>query len=234
MTEGRQRLRVTFGCEGALQYISHLDVMRVWERVLKRAELPVTHSQGFTPRPRIALAAPLAVGVTSECEVLEVYFDAPLPLEIVRERLEAQLPPGLSISAVREVGSGLPSLQSSVRAAEYEIELPSDWDATEWQGRIDALLARAEIPWEHKREDKVRRYDLRPLVLELVLVSAEASLARLRMLLRHDERGAGRPEQVALALGAERPPLRIHRAQLRVAEPDLARAAYRAAGRQAD
>ena len=53
-----QRLRVRFGADGALRYVSHLDVMRVWERVCKRAGLPLSHSQGFSPRPKIALAAP--------------------------------------------------------------------------------------------------------------------------------------------------------------------------------
>ncbi len=70
-----QRLRLTFARAKELVYISHLDITRLWERVFRRADLPLTYSQGFSPHPKISIAAPLALGVTSEGELMDVELD---------------------------------------------------------------------------------------------------------------------------------------------------------------
>ena len=66
------RLRVRFGRGPEVKFISHLDVMRFWERAFRRARIPLAYSEGFSPHPRISLAAPLPVGVTSEAELMDV------------------------------------------------------------------------------------------------------------------------------------------------------------------
>ena len=233
-----QRLRLTFARDDGLKYITHLDVMRAWERALRRAQLPVAYSEGFTPRPRIAIAAPLAVGVTSECELLELFCSERIPLARVQHDLPPQLPNGIRLLRVDEVPLGLPSLQSLMRAAEYDVEVEDARSPQAWQQAMAELLGREAIPWEHQRGDEVRRYDLRPLILgiELLPVGAGAAGSRraLRLRLRSDERGAGRPEQVTRALGLTVEPVRIHRTRLEIEEPAIARTAYRAAGRRAD
>jgi len=67
-----QRLRIKFSRGEEIKYISHLDLMRCWERALKRADVPLMYSEGFSPHPRISLAAPLALGVTSEAELMDI------------------------------------------------------------------------------------------------------------------------------------------------------------------
>ena len=208
------RLRIRFGCDGALRYVSHLDLMRVWERACKRAGLPLTHSQGFTPRPKIALAAPLAVGMTSEAELLDIVLSRRVDFAATRDALDEQVPDGVQILAIHSVPLRQPSLQSQVCAAAYKVELEDARGCDAWREAIAELLAREAIPWEQERGGKLRRYDLRPLILGLELVSCGGGVAALRMRLRHDERGAGRPEQIALALGVERPPRRMHRVEL--------------------
>ena len=234
MSEHLQRLRITFARDAAARYITHLDVMRMWERALKRAALPVQYSQGFTPRPRIALAAPLAVGMTSQCELLEIRCAERIPLRRPLQSLSPQLPPGFRILDLREVPAGHPSLQSMLRAATYEITLSDDRPPQAWAAAIDDLLARETLPWEHQRGDETRRYDLRRLIFSLALLRAGSGEVVLQAELRNDETGSGRPEQVARALGLEAEPLRVHRTALRLEEPRLARAAYRAGGRDAD
>ncbi|MXY79839.1 MAG: DUF2344 domain-containing protein [Chloroflexi bacterium] len=226
MTGPRQRLRLTFARDAPVRYITHLDVMRMWERVLKRAALPLAYSEGFTPRPRIALAAPLAVGMTSECELIEVITEEHVPLDRVRDGVPGELPAGFRLLDVAEVAAGLPSLQSMVRAATYEVDLPDARDAAAWSAAIAEFLARESIPWEHMRGDEVRRYDLRPLVRGVALVQAappgdEHPSARLALDLRNDSTGTGRPEQVARALGVDGPPTRVHRTRLELHEPEI-------------
>ncbi len=225
-----QRLRIVFACDDAVKYISHLDLMRVWERVLRRARVPILYSQGFSPHPRIAMAAPLAVGVSSEAELLDVVLHARVRFDEVRVVIEAELPPGLSVVAIDELPMGLPSLQSLTRAASYEVEMQDSRSAFDWQADIDELLAKQTLPWEHARGEKLKRYDLRPLIHEIELRKIVAGRTTLFMRLANGDKGAGRPEQVARALGVSDEPLRMHRTALELEMPSIARAAAKAAG----
>src|SRR5688500_7774877 len=89
-----ERVRLTFSKEGALRYIGHLDLVRMWERACRRAKLPLAYTLGFTPHPRLTLAAPLALGVTSAAELMDVYLREALPAGEVAERVGPQLPAG--------------------------------------------------------------------------------------------------------------------------------------------
>ena len=212
-----QRLQIRFAAEGPLKYVSHLDLMRVWERVCKRAGLPLATSRGFSPRPKIALAAPLAVGATSEAEILDVLLTSRVDLQSTMRDLSAELTPGLQIIDIREGPLKQASLQSMLRAACYGVEVPDRRSPEAWRRAIDDLLAREEIPWSHRRGKDTKSYDLRPLILAIELVGVQEGTARLDMRLRNDERGAGRPEQVTLALGAAEEPTRIHRTAIELA-----------------
>lgn len=212
-----QRIHIRFAAEGPLKYVSHLDLMRVWERVFKRAGLPLATSHGFSPRPKIALAAPLAVGVTSEAELLDVLLTERVdPAETMRS-LSSELTPGLRILELRESPLKQASLQSMLCAACYVVAVDDVRSQVEWQAAIDQLMARAEIPWTHQRGKETKSYDLRPLILEISLIGVTDGVATLSMRLRNDERGAGRPEQVMLALGATEEPTRIHRTAIELA-----------------
>ena len=89
--EARQRVRVTYAKGEAIKFISHLDEFRLWERTLRRADLPLLYKQGFNPQPHIQFASALGVGITGTREMLDITFSPPLPLaEIVRaHRAEA-------------------------------------------------------------------------------------------------------------------------------------------------
>lgn len=207
-----QRLRVTFERGEPLRFISHLDLMRFWERALRRAGVVVAYSEGFSPHPRLSLGAPLPVGTTGAAEPMDVFLAQPLaPAEFVR-RVAPQLPPGVAIRDAREAPLDLPSLQSQLRAADYRVTLPDGVDADAAERAVAVFLAREEVPWEHRREKETKRYDLRPLVLWMT-VDRDAAPPALVMRLRADPGATGRPDQVALALGFHQP-VRIHRTAL--------------------
>ena len=227
-----QRLRVTFTRGDEMKYVTHLDMMRFWERALRRAGVPVFYSEGFSPHPQIALAAPLAVGTTSDCELLDVFLEQRITPRAFIDALSPQLPPATTIVSVQEAGLTLPSLQADIRAAEYEVDAPVP-DGCDVDGAVRRLLDAESIPWEHKRDEDMKVYDLRPLVQEIGVVGREGPSVRLRMLLCNDStNGAGRPEQVALALGLALP-TRIHRTRLVLADRSPAREAIRKQGRYA-
>jgi len=225
-----QRLRITFTRGEEVKYITHLDLMRFWERALRRAGIPLAYSQGFSPSPRLALAAPLPVGVTSSGELMDVYLSQRVTAHHFIKAVSQQLPAGIAIREVREVGLGLPSLQSQVRWSEYEMDLPTDRSGEEVQEALTRLLAAESLPWQHQRDKEVRRYDLRSLVHDLWLESLGDGLCTLGMRLRTDSQASGRSEQVAAALGFSQPPLRIHRRTLILEETSPAVEAWRRHG----
>jgi len=212
--EPQQRICVTFSRGEGLKYVSHLDLMRLWHRAFRRAGMPLSYSQGFNPQARISIAAPLAVGVTSDGELMDVFFDRKVSLEFLAKAMRQQLPVGVQILAVKEVWSRLPSLQSQLRFAEYRVEVESDEETGEVSRMIRDLLDRESLPWQHARGEKVHRYDLRQLTDDIWIIDAGQSLFTLGMRLVNDSRGSGRPEQVTLALGFSALPRSIHRTRL--------------------
>lgn len=209
-----QRLRLTFAREVEVGELSHLEVMRGLEQGMREAGLPLAYSEGRRPTPQISIAAPLPVGVTSACELADLYLSERVDVEEALAALSAALPPGLRALAMREVGVTAPAVQTEVRWAEYEVDVPVDGrTAEEVRGAIARLLSARTLPWEHQRETKVRRYDLRPLVLALRLETEGEGVHRLAMRLVVGQERSGRPEQVATALGLPAP-LRVHRRAL--------------------
>jgi radical SAM-linked protein len=208
------RLRLKFSRGEQLKYLSHLDLMRLWERALRRAGLDLSYSEGFSPHPRISLAAPLAVGVTGDAELMDVFLGRRLSPGAFIEKIAPQLPLGISVIEVSPVKPDAPSLQSRLRFAEYEVSLDGMPAAAQVEERIKALLARESFPWHHSRDTGERFYDLRPLINMLWLAGGSDSPTVIGMRLRCDATGSGRPEQVARALGFEEAPRSVKRTKL--------------------
>jgi radical SAM-linked protein len=209
-----QRLRLKFGRGEELKFLSHLDLMRLWERVLRRAGLPLAYSEGFTPHPQIALAAPLLVGVTSDAELMDVSLSRWVSPQSFLAQIEKQLPRGIALLEVWPVGPNIPSLQSRVRFVEYRVEVETEKGCQEVKSALKSFLSMKELSWHHHRDTGDRYYDLRALVDDLWLMDCQDSLCVLGMRLRCDEKGAGRPEQVTKALGFSKRPKSIHRTNL--------------------
>jgi radical SAM-linked protein len=209
-----QRLRITFFRGEEVKYISHLDMMRLWERALRRAGIPVAYSQGFSPHPKISIAAPLPIGVTSDGELMDVLLRRRLSPYFFIKVVCDRLPAGVGILGVEQAGLSLPSLQSQVRKAEYRVEVEAGEGAAGVEQTIRSFLAREHLPWQHRRETEVRHYDLRALVDRLWLIGWSESRCILGMRLRTDSTATGRPEQVTAALGFSQRPLSIHRTKL--------------------
>lgn len=195
-TESKQRLRIIFTKGEEVKYISHLDLMRLWERALRRANIPLLYSKGYNPRPRISIAAPLAVGFTGRREVMDLILERiTSPLDFGTS-VKKQLPPGITLVEVEEVYPALPSLQSQVRSADYRIIVEACLPEDDVQEKLLALLQREKIP----RQRRGKEYDLRPLVQELWLEEQTEREYVLGMRLRTGEGGTGRPDEVLAEL----------------------------------
>lgn len=197
---GMERWRIGFGRGEELKFLSHLDLMRLWERAFRRAGLPLAYSQGFSPHPRLSLACPLPLGTTSQGELLEVWLHHPLNLEEHRTSIEQGLPAGITLNSLEVVLVPTPSLASRLREAEYQVK----GEGTEVEGKIVQLLSLPSLPWERRG----RRYDLRAQVRGIKLLWIEDGRFALEMRLSP----SGRPQEVARALGFQ--PVALHRTRL--------------------
>ncbi len=217
-----QRIRVTFGRQGAVKFISHLDLTRMWQRIFRRADIHLAYSEGATPRPRFSLAVPLAVGVTSQAELMDVFLRRRLSPFFFLKKITQQLPEGITVSEANDVPFDWPSLQSQVEKAEYLVTIRGEMSPDEIDSRAQDFLQHDTFPWEHRRDKQVRRYDLRELVHDIWLDSQSEDEVVLGLLLKAHPSGSGRPEQVLAALGLPTP-RSVHRTRLLLARLKPAR-----------
>ncbi len=200
-TDSLWRFRIVFVKGAEVKYISHLDLVRTWQRALRRADVPLAHSQGFSPHPKVFFASALPVGVTGRTEILEAVLERPMPAPELAARLRAQLPCGLHLVSVAEVALAAPSLPTQVTAAEYEAQVEAATAAEQVQSRLEQLMAAQSLPRRMERDGKTREYDLRPLIQRLWLVGRTETMYVIGMRLQADAHGTGRPDEVLAALG---------------------------------
>ena len=115
------RTLLRFGKTSRLRFVSHLDLQRFFQRALNRTGLPIAYSQGFNPHALMSFASALAVGWTSEYEVLDFRLSAPMGRGRVEEAVRQALPEDLPVLGVRTVDDRFPAAMALVRCADYRI-----------------------------------------------------------------------------------------------------------------
>ncbi len=210
----QQRLRIRFAKGEALKYISHLDLARTWERVFRRAGLPMAYSQGFNPRPRFQIAAALPVGVTGRVELMDLWLLELLSPEEMLERLRLALARGLDVVDAMEVDLRAPSLQSQLRAASYRVAISSPETVEAIRTRVQALMELPAIPRQRHHKGKWQTYDLRPLIQNVAVEPGQEGEQVLLMRVQASPQGAGRPDEVLDVLGLSLVPHSLERTNL--------------------
>lgn len=204
------RTRITFTKQGALRYIGHLDLHRLWERAIRRAELPLSYSQGFHPQPKISLAAALPLGFSSRAEVLDMRLNETLTTEDIQARLKDNLPPDIKVMEVIEVEERLPALQTLVLSAAYDVHLTEPIEGSELKRRVEETMNAENII----RERRGKAYDLRPLIEMLSIITQSDGSSWLKMTLAAREGATGRPDEVLTVLGIAPETARVERTRL--------------------
>jgi len=204
------RARITFTKQGALRYTGHLDLHRLWERAMRRADLPLSYSQGFHPQPKISLAAALPLGFSSLGEVLDVRFNEDIPAQEIGARLIDNLPKDVQVTQVEIIDERAPALQTQVLSAVYEVKLTEPVEGSDLKRKVEETLESATLP----RERRGKFYDLRPLIESLILDVDVNGKPGLQMVLSAREGATGRPEEVLTVLGIEPEYTRVERTKL--------------------
>lgn len=162
------RIRVRFTKLGKVRFTSHRDVARMWERALRRAQVPVARSQGFSPRPKLHFGLALSTGHESLAEYLDIDLveGTSVDLDTLPARLTPALPGGLTATAAAEVDPRAPSLQHAVTSSRWEVEVLG-LDLPALRTRTDELLAAPELVMVRQRKGKDVSDDVRPHLFHL-------------------------------------------------------------------
>ena len=191
-----QRLRLRYTKRGRLRFTSHRDIARVFERALRRAEVPMAYSAGFSPHPKVSWVGAAATGTASEAEYVEIALATVSDPEAIRAALDASLPDGIDLVEVVEARPGT-SLTELVQASRWEIALPQvSVDALE--AAVRAFLAADVVEVERMTKNGRRTFDTREAVVALHAAEGPGC-AILHLVVRHVT-PAVRPDDVLSGL----------------------------------
>ena len=170
--------RALFEKTGNAVWISHLDLMRVFQRAFKRAGLLLTHTQGFNPRPSVSIALPLSVGIESKCELLDFDLEGEkIANEEILQRLNENLISGVKVLAVYDDFSKIKNLAylEYVLALEYDSGIPEDCV----QG-IQELFSREEVIVEKRTKNGPKPENIIPMIRSLEIVVMDEKVLEIR------------------------------------------------------
>ena len=207
--EPRQRWRIVFRRDEDARFLAHLDAMKLWERALRRAGIPVAQTEGMSPRPRIVFAAPLPLGMLAEREIVDIVLSERLTLADLRGRLLRDLPSGFGLVDLHDVWLHAPSVASQLAGATYRLVLTGSPTApvrgVDLRAGVATLLAADRLARERQKEKRTIAYDLRPLIVAIDVLAWDdggSGFGTLRVEVRHSQdEGTGRPDEVVAALG---------------------------------
>lgn len=170
--------RILFEKKGNAVWISHLDLMRLFQRAFKRAGLPLTHTQGFNPRPSVSIALPLSVGVESNCELLDFDLDGDkVANRIVRGKLNDYLLPGIRVIKVYDNGQKIKNLAllDTVVTLEYDEGVPEGTVS-----KLQDFFAQDEVLVEKKtKTNGIQDQNIIPMIKSLEIVQADQNTVLL-------------------------------------------------------
>lgn len=194
-------VEVVYRKHGPAIFLAHLDVMRAFERGVRRARLPIAHSAGFNPRPRIVFASPLGVGASGDAELVCLGLSHPIEPADVLRALSQRMQPGIAPYEARAVQAATPPPYHVIPWADWEVLLPPRTaPRAAIECRCTELLTRSSAVIERERKGTVRQFDVRPLICSLRATADDRLAMRLTM-------GAGpmaKPSDIVAAMGLPR------------------------------
>jgi radical SAM-linked protein len=202
-----QRLRIRYAKRGRLRFASHRDLARALERALRRADIPMAFSAGFTPHPKISYVGAAPTGAASEAEYLEIGLAERRDPEEIRAALDAALPPDLAVLDCVAAAEGGGSLADRIDASCWRVELPGV-APVELAAAVTAFLARDQVTVAKRTKNGLKDIDARAAVIS-ASADGEPGCAILEVVVRQAT-PAVRPDDVLAALAAVadlRPPL---------------------------
>ena len=158
-------IRFRFSRDNSLQYIAHLDTLRLFERTLRRTRLPVSHTHGFNPRMKIVFGLPMATGLSSGAEYADVEMETLLAPELFLEEMNRHVPPGIQVLEAVPI-DGSDNVMSRIGAARYRVVFRTDAGTSpdEMAALLQAMLDAENVPVMKKGKKGLHEVNVRPLI----------------------------------------------------------------------
>ena len=160
------KLRIKFNKFGAVKFIGHLDVMRFFQKALRRADIDVAYSGGFSPHQIMSFASPLGVGLESNGEYFDVEINSPISSQEFIDKVNAVSIPEIQILDVRLLPEKAGNAMASVAAAGYTIRFREGRELTDWQNRFEAFMAQEKILITKATKRGTAEIDLKPAIYD--------------------------------------------------------------------
>lgn len=210
------KIRIKFKKTGIMKFIGHLDVMRYFQKAIRRADVEICYSGGFSPHQIMSFAAPLGVGITSNGEYVDIEVHSTGTTAEMLERLNAVMAEGFEIAEYKLLPDTAANAMSSVAAADYTLTFrpgyePEEESAEEWFKKLTAFFDQPQVMVLKKTKKGEKEMDLKPLIYDLgVIAGNDAAQAQLFMKISTGSASNIKPELLLdayyEALGKERSP----------------------------
>lgn len=165
------KVRIKFTKKGAMKFVGHLDIMRYFQKAIRRAGIDIVFTEGFSPHMVMSFAAPLGVGLTSEGEYLDIEIKTPVSSAEAVTRLNACMAEGVEIKSFRKIPEEKTSkAMSLVAAADYLVNFRAGYEPqNDWKEKITSFIAQQTIPVLKKTKKSENEVDIRPMIYKLAL-----------------------------------------------------------------
>lgn len=161
------KIRIKFEKSGDMKFIGHLDVMRFFQKLLRRADIPVAYSQGLSPHQIMSFALPLGIGLESEGEYLDIEITKSISSDTAVDRMNMHSVEGIKILSFKELEKGTENAMASVSTARYRVKFRDDYKFCEdMPSRFRDFYAQNEINILKKTKKSERLVDIKPLIYE--------------------------------------------------------------------
>lgn len=169
------KVRLKFSKVSDLKYIGHLDLMRFFQKTIRRSGLPIKFSEGMSPHMIMSFASPLGLGLTSEGEYVDLEFTEDIPTALIVERLNACVIDGLKILGAVQIGEGrADNAMALIAGADYRVVFREGFaPEMDWKGALSGFLAQESIEVMKESKKGQRLVDIRPLILEVKELTGE-------------------------------------------------------------
>lgn len=191
------KVRMKFRKTGPVRFIGHLDVMRFFQKALRRAEIDVSYTSGFSPHQIMSFASPLGVGMESNGEYLDIECGQVTDSEDMIRRLNRVSVPGIFILSVKQLPEDAGNAMASVAAAEYTVRFREGrTPAFDYASKVEAFLSCERIPVAKETKKGIREVDIRPGIYEMSVVPQTDAPPAVHLLLDASSAGNIRPGSV--------------------------------------
>ena len=218
----KRTLRIKYSKKGLMKFIGHLDITRLLTRAIARSSIPVLYSQGFSPHMKVSFAPPLPLGITGDCEYVDLKIDEAEAMHTPqewRDELQKFIPEGLKIEEAKMLDENAPSLSESLDRARYEITIPENFTLS--NEKLARFLQKTAIYVEKKSKRGVKTVDIRPSLECFEKLDNRTEITKIsvyELVMKVGQSASATPALVLKALlGCDWhkvPGLKIHRSEL--------------------